>query len=310
MLSFLPSTLKGLIAASLLILNTLLLSIPLLVCALLKLIVPVPSFRLAMGKAANQIAELWITINSGWMKLTQAMNLRVEGLEVLNPKGWYLITANHRSWADITIMQHVLNKKAPFMKFFIKQELIWLPVAGLCWWAMDFPFMKRYSKAYLAKHPEKKGKDLETTRQACAKFKDIPISIVNFLEGTRFTDGKHQKQCSPYRTLLKPKAGGIGHVLSAMGDQLNSMLNLTLYYDHNALSFWDFLCGRISSVHIHIEKKKIPAEFIGKDYQGDADFRQAFQQWVNQLWEEKDKRLLMMEKQAQAEKASKVGLYQ
>ncbi len=308
MLSFLPYNLKGLIAASLLIMNTLLLCIPLFVCALLKLIVPVTSFRLSMGKAANRIAELWTTINSGWMKLTQTMNFRVEGLEGLNPKGWYLITANHQSWADITIMQHLLNKKMPPMKFFLKQELIWVPVIGLCWWVLDFPFMKRYTKAYLTRHPEKQGKDLKTTRQACAKFKNIPVSIVNYLEGTRFTQSKQQKQQSPYHALLKPKAGGISYVLGAMGEQLKSMVNLTIYYDHNALGFWDFLCGRISTVYIHIEKKKIPAEFIGKDYQKDADFRKVFQQWINQLWEEKDRRLLMMEKQAQAERAGKVRL--
>ena len=296
MLSFLPYTLKGIIAATLLILNTLVLCGPLFLFALLKLIIPIPAFRHATGKVVNSIAELWITFNSGWMRLTQKLNYNVEGLESLDPEGWYLVTANHQSWADITIMQHLLNRKIPLMKFFLKKELIWVPVIGLCWWALDFPFMKRYTKAYLEKHPEKKGKDLETTRRACAKFKDTPVSIVNYLEGTRFTEAKHQKQQSPFKHLLKPRAGGISYVIGAMGDQIRSMVNITIHYDQSNIGYWDFLCGRIESAFVHIEVLTIPQEFAGKDYQNDPDFRHQFQKWVNKLWEDKDARLKSMEK--------------
>jgi len=36
---------------------------------------------------------------------------------------------------------------------------------------------------------------------------------------------------------------------------------------------------------------EIPAQFIGKNYDGDDAYRLAFQQWVNQLWEDKDAEL-------------------
>ncbi len=296
MLSFLPYPIKGLIAASLLILNTLLLCGPLFFFALLKLIIPIPAFRRITGQIVNSIAELWITLNSGWMHLTQKLNYNVEGLDKLNPQGWYLVTSNHQSWADITIMQHILNKRIPFMKFFLKQELIWVPVIGLCWWALDFPFMKRYTKAYLKKHPEKRGKDLDTTRKACKKFKDTPVSIVNYLEGTRFTKLKHQQQKSPFHNLLKPRAGGISYVISAMGDQLTELVNITIHYDEKAIGYWDFLCGRIQNVSIRIEVTEIPSVFHGKDYQHDEEFRIQFQQWVNQLWVDKDAQIERMKK--------------
>ena len=158
------------------------------------------------------------------------IKLNVTGLNGLNPKGYYLVTANHQSWADILLMQHLLNRKIPLMKFFLKQELIYVPVIGLCWWALDFPFMKRHSKAYLKKHPEKHGKDLESTLKACEKFKTMPVSIVNYLEGTRFTEAKHNKQQSPFKHLLKPRAGGISYVIGALGEQVRTLLNITIVY--------------------------------------------------------------------------------
>ncbi|WP_263081649.1 acyltransferase [Endozoicomonas sp. Mp262] len=302
MLSFLPSPVKGLIAASLLIINTLVLCGPLFFFALLKFIIPIPSCRRLIGRIINGIAELWITFNSGWMKLTQKCDYRIEGIEKLDPRGWYLVTANHQSWADITIMQHILNRRVPFMKFFLKQELIWVPVIGLCWWALDFPFMKRYTKAYLEKYPEKKGKDLETTRNACQKFKDTPVSIVNYLEGTRFSEAKHKKQKSPFEHLLRPRAGGISYVISAMGEQIRQMVNITIYYGDRHIGYWDFLCGRIRQVTISIDVVDIPNTFFGKDYQNDEVFREQFQGWVNQLWIDKDEQLQSMANASEMER--------
>ncbi len=248
-----------------------------------------------MGRIAHSVAELWISINSLWIRALSGTRLNISGLKDLNPNGYYLVTANHQSWADILLMQHLLNRKIPLMKFFLKQELIYVPVIGLCWWALDFPFMKRYSKAYLEKHPEKRGKDLENTLKACEKFKTMPVSIVNYLEGTRFSKAKQQKQSSPFKHLLNPRAGGISYVIGALGEQVRTLLNITIvYHQKDQLGFWDFLCGRIKSVSIHFEQQTIPESFIGRSYQQDAEFRNDFQAWVNQLWVEKDQLMLEM----------------
>lgn len=174
------------------------------------------------------------------------------------------------------------------LKFFLKQQLIWVPLLGLAWWALDFPFMKRYTKEYLAKHPEMKGKDMETTRKACEKFKEVPVSVMNFLEGTRFTQEKHDAQQSPYRYLLKPKSGGIAFVLSAMGGQLRSMLDVTIVYHDKTIGFWDLLCGRIRRISVQVKERPIPEDFAQGDYEGDPVFRARLQEWVNQVWLEKD----------------------
>ena len=289
MLSFLPPFLRGAIAFSILIANTLVLGPLLILVSLLRFIIPVTSWHRFCTKTAIAIAELWISINSFWMWLTQRMQWDVQGVESLDKQHWYLVTSNHQSWADIFILQHLLNRKIPMLKFFLKQQLIWVPLIGLCWWALDFPFMKRHSKEFLDKHPEKRGEDFESAQRACEKFKHTPVTVFNFLEGTRFTPAKQRSQQSPYKWLLKPKAGGIAFVLGAMGDNLNALLDITIAYPgHEQPSFMDFICGRVDKLRIRVQQKEIPSQFRNRNYQEDENFRQDFQLWVSALWQEKD----------------------
>lgn len=291
MLNFLPSPLVGLIAGTLLLCNVMIWCSLLLIFALIKILIPVNAIRKWFNPLLTKIAEAWIFGNSTWMKVTQNTQWDVQGIEHLNYKGWYLVNANHQSWVDILVLQHVFNLKIPFLKFFLKQELIKVPVMGLCWWALDFPFMKRFSKDYLEKHPEMKGKDLETTRKACEKFQQMPTSVMNFLEGTRFTQSKHAKQQSPYQHLLKPKAGGIAFAINAMGDKFDSLLNVTIVYPDGIPTFVDFLFGKVKKIIVRVEKKPIPAHFSQHDYNNDPEFRAQFQQWTHELWLEKDQHI-------------------
>jgi 1-acyl-sn-glycerol-3-phosphate acyltransferase len=291
MLSFLPAPLRGCLALLLLILNTLICCWPLFALSLLKVLLPFAPVQRRLRFGMHWIAETWIAANKGWMRLMRRTRWDVQGVEGLDMQHSYLVTSNHQSWVDILVLQHQFNRRIPLLKFFLKQELIWVPVIGLCWWALEFPFMKRFSKQYLAKHPEKRGQDLATTRKACERYKTNPVSVFNFLEGTRFTQQKHDQQASPFRYLLKPKAGGIAFVLDAMGEQLHSMLNVTLHYPQGNPGFWDLLCGRVGEVVVRVQQQAIPRDFIGHNYDQDEAYRLQFQQWVNQLWLDKDAEL-------------------
>ena len=285
------STLRGIVAALLLAINTIVCCAPLFVVSLFKLCLRFPAGQRVCDRLMRHLHETWISANKVWMDRLGAIRWQVSGLGGLDYQHSYLVTSNHQSWVDILVMQYVLNRRIQPLKFFLKQELIWVPVIGLAWWALGFPFMKRYSKAYLAKHPEKQGEDLATTRAMCAKFRGKPTGIFNFVEGTRFTPAKHAQQQSPFQHLLRPRAGGVAFVLDAMGEQLQSLVDVTVQYPGGIPGFWDLLCGRVDAVTVHFEELKIPAEFIGKSYDQDEVYRKAFQQWINRLWEAKDKRL-------------------
>ena len=217
MLHFLPGPLKGCLSFLGYVLNTVFFTIPLILASLLKFVVPVRRFIVLLDKFLIGIATLWISINGLNSRVFNDIQWDVQGLAQLKKKDWYLVLSNHQSWVDILVLQKILNRKIPMLKFFLKKELIWVPFLGLAWWALDFPFMKRYSTKFLAKHPHLKGKDLDSTRKACEKFKHTPVSIMNFVEGTRFTPEKKEKQQSPYNHLLKPRAGGIAFCSGVYG---------------------------------------------------------------------------------------------
>jgi len=208
---------------------------------------------------------------------------------------WYLVLSNHQTWIDIIVLQKVLLYKIPFLKFFLKKELIWVPVLGPAWWSLEFPFMKRYSKEFLVKNPHLKGKDIESTRKACEKYKTMPISIMNFMEGTRFTESKHKQQQSPYKNLLKPKAGGISLVMNSMGEILHKIADVTIYYPEGPKTFWEFLCGKTTKIVVRVKIIPITDEIRG-DYVNDPGFTIKFQNWLNDYWARKDKFLSELKK--------------
>lgn len=288
MLRFLPAPIHGLLLGLGLVLNTVFWAVPLYAVALVKLLLPLPAARRRLSDVLTGIANGWIAFNSGLLRLIERRPWQISGVEGLRPDGWYLVCVNHLSAVDIPVLQRVFYRRIPFLRFFLKQELIWVPVLGLAWWALDFPFMRRYSAEYLRRHPEKRGVDVAATRRACAKFRGQPTSILNFLEGTRFTPAKRARQDSPYTHLLRPKAGGIASAVGAMGELFDAVLDVTIVYPDGPVGLWEMLCGRLGRVIVHVQPRPIPPAWLSGDYSGDPAFRAEFQAWVQQIWSEKD----------------------
>ena len=286
----------------LVLINTLVLIGPMLLIALLKLILPGRPLKSLCSKAVMWVAETWAEINKGIFALLIPTEWDIRGMEDLRRDTSYLVISNHQSWVDIPALVEALNNKTPYFKFFLKKELIWVPFLGLAFWALDYPFMKRYSKDFLKKHPEMKGQDLEITKRACEKFRDLPVTIVNYLEGTRFTAEKHARQNSPYRHLLRPKSGGIAFVLAALGEDLDAMLDFTIVYPGDqAPGFWELISGQVPKVIIDIQTRRLDPHLWGGDYENDPEFRQFMHQWVAKLWEEKDQRIDLLKAENKAD---------
>lgn len=287
--SGLPGLLRACAAALMLVLNTLWWCSLLFVLALVRLVLPWRPVRRRLDPLLNAVATAWVAGNSGWMRLTQRTTWDVAGIDDLAYRGWYLVTCNHQSWVDIFVLQHLLNRRIPMLKFFLKRELLYVPVMGLAWWALDFPFMRRHTEAVLRKHPEKRHEDMEATRRACEKFALVPTSVMNFVEGTRFTPAKHAAQGSPFRHLLKPRAGGLAMALNALGERFDSILDVTIVYPQGAPSFWQFLRGDVDKIVVRVARRPIPPEFCHTDDAGsDPKARKRVQYWLHQLWREKD----------------------
>ncbi|MGE4367162.1 acyltransferase [Thermomonas sp.] len=269
-------------------LSTVLHVLPLLGVALLKLALPFERLKVACNPLLTGIAERWIGFNNRLWDLFTETRLVVTGETALQRDGHYLVLANHQSWVDILVLQKLFNRRIPLLRFFLKRQLFWVPLLGLAWWALDFPFMGRYTPKQIARNPALAGRDIAATRRACEKFRAIPVAIMNFAEGTRFTVAKHARQGSPYRHLLKPKSGGVAFVLDAMGQGLHAILDVTIAYPAGVPTLVDLMMDRVPEVRVRVRQWPIPAELEGGDYQNDRTFRARFQQWMNALWQEKD----------------------
>jgi len=269
------------------IINILFCAVQLFPLAFIKFIIPIPWWRKITGKLLVIVANNWVGVNSWFIHHLFPIKWKVTGVEQLKKNDWYLIISNHQSWIDILIIQKVLYGKIPYIKFFLKKELIWVPIMGLAWWALDFPFMKRFKKEEIEKNPKLKGKDIEITRKACEKFKTDYVAVMTFPEGTRITKEKHDRQKSPYKHLLKPKAGGLSFTISAMGDKFHRLVNITIVYPDGVRTMWDFLCGKVRNVDVFVETTPIPEKFAKADLE-DKKFQKEFTDWLNGLWLKKD----------------------
>ena len=291
MSNFLPDSILYIMSLLLLAINTVVWAGLISLGGIIKLFVPFIAGRNILTKIMNQFMWAWATCNGGILSLLADIEWDIQGLENLDKRSWYLLISNHLSGLDIALQTYVLRNHIPMLKFFLKRELMYVPFLGLGCWGLDMPFMSRTSPAKLKKQPKLKGKDLIATRRACEKFKTMPTSIINYVEGSRFTEDKHARQNSPYRYLLKPKAGGIAFALSAMGEQFTHLLNCTLVYPQaksDPLS--EVMHGKINKIIVKIEILPVP-EVDNTRYFSEAAYRVEFQRWLNQLWTEKDEQI-------------------
>lgn len=292
--------LRGVIVFSGLTINTLFWFVPIFLLAIVKLLLPIAAARRAITRVLMALGENWISVNRLVLSGRGANRWRADGIDGLRANGWYLVLSNHQTWVDILVLQVAFNRRIPFLKFFIKQELIWFPVLGIAWWALDMPFMKRYKPSYLAKHPEKKGSDLEATRRACRKFSDTPTSVINFIEGTRFSEEKRAKRQSPYAHLLPPRAGGIAVALASMGELFDAILDVTIVYRNGVPQFWNMCCGEKVDVIVDVRRRPIDPTLVRGDYQNDREFRRFVHQWLGSIWADKDRRIEALQADSQS----------
>lgn len=270
------------------VLNTCFWAVPLFLLAGVRLLTPTRAGRASIGRTLARIAQNWIAVNNRLMDWGHAITWRITGLEGLDPQRWYLIISNHISGLDILVLQKIFHRRIPFIRFFLKQQLIFVPILGAAWWALDFPFVRRHSRRAQEQNPTLRSDDRKSAERTFDRTGDTPSAILTFAEGTRLTPEKHATQQSPYRHLLKPKYGGVAYAVDALGERFSALLDVTLYYPDGAMSLWDMFAGKVREIVVHVEQRAIPPELLHGDYESDPVYREQLKAWVNDLWFEKD----------------------
>ena len=281
------NSLLGAFLLFLYIIHSFILGVFALIFGLLARLVPLKSWYRTLMKTALLFSILWATTSGKFLGLRHRHRWKIEGEGNLSPNRWYLLISNHQTWLDILVLGRVFGRKIPVIKFFMKQELLWsLPILGLSCWSLGYPFLRRHSGYEIRKKPELKGQDIKTTKKACEKFREFPTTVMNFVEGTRFTTAKQQHQSSPYLHLLKPKSGGIAIVIKELRNELSGILNVTIHYSQ-PIVLWKYFRGDHSTITVHYELLSLTDDLIGEYYEN-RHFRRYFQKWLNSVWERKD----------------------
>jgi 1-acyl-sn-glycerol-3-phosphate acyltransferase len=249
-------------------------------------------------KKSKKVDETNIQITNSWLSVNNWLidhvlpdtkwDISIDENLNLSMQGRYLMTCNHQSWVDTTVNQYFGLTRMPLTRFFTKWELIFIPFVGQAFKILGFPMMKRHSKEQIAKNPELKHRDMNEARKACEQLLSQPFTLLNYLEGTRFSPEKHAQQQSPFKNLLKPKAGGLALALNILGDQIDALVDMTIVYPDGAPGYGEFWLGEVPRIAVNLRKIEIPAWVHGGNYEDDHEFRERFQQWVDELWTEKD----------------------
>lgn len=280
--------LKGIVSVLLLVISTLFWGVPLILLTLAKVIAPGRHRKEWLLNHLCAVAQNWIGLNLWWMRRWLKPNLTLNIPNTLSTEQWWLVVSNHRSWTDIFILFMALHRRIPLPRFFLKHQLIWIPIVGLAFWALEFPFMRRFSREQIAKNPKLATIDRESTERICRQARNAPITILNFVEGTRFTVAKREAQQSPFQHLLRPKAGGIAQVISLLGDQLDGILDVTISYQNPSPTFWGFLCGKEAPITLEARQLAVPEWMLNANYHQEPQHKERFHAWINSLWQEKD----------------------
>ena len=276
--------LRGAAAAAFIALSTVFWSLGVYLLAALRPVCP-KAARVALGTAMFRMVDSWVIGVRCACRQLGVARIEADLPASLRRDGCYLVICNHRSWADILVLVFAFYGRIPQFKFFTKRELIWVPFIGVALWLLDFPLLHRYSRDQLAAKPARHGRDRAIVERACEGFLERPTSVLNFVEGTRFSAAKRERQDAPYRHLLLPKSGGVAMTLAGLGGRLDGIVDATILYPGPAPSFWDFLCGRcpVVGVHAALMPSPLPDRV--------ADERQVLDSWLAARWQSKDARL-------------------
>ncbi|MCY3859833.1 MAG: acetyltransferase [Gammaproteobacteria bacterium] len=261
--------------------TTVLVCIPLYVLGILRLVIPITRFRRWLAYPMDVVIDVWVSSFRWLISTCRLIDIRVEIPPQLRDRNnWQVIVCNHQSWVDIVVLQVSFRDFAPVLKFFTKRELIWVPFVGLAMWFLGFPYVYRARSSGSSLSTTQRETNETVLKREGRRFLEKPVSVINFVEGTRFTLAKRDARGSPYGNLLQPRRGGLLQTLVVLEDRVETVLNATIRYRGRVPGFWELLSGQADGVELVV--KEIPKPSTDQD---------ALTSWLNDLWSEKDRQL-------------------
>ncbi len=81
-----------------------------------------------------------------------------------------------------------------------------------------------------------------------------------------------------------------------MGEFLHKIIDATIVYPEGSPTLWTFMSGRTKKIIVDFQVLPVTDSLAG-DFAEDNLFKERFCNWLNDLWEEKDRKIQILLKE-------------
>ena len=191
-----------------------------------------------------------------------------------------VVVINHQNMPDITFLMDYARSKERLgdMKWMVKDPIKYVPGVGWGMLFLDCVFVKRDW-----------AKDRASVLATFARLRDndVPVWLLSFSEGTRFTQAKSDRSREyarehglhePRHTLV-PRTKGFVATVVGLRDHVDAVYDLTLGYEEGVPTLWQYIKGFSNRAHLHVRRH--PIHTLPEDEEGLSD-------WLTDRFREKD----------------------
>lgn len=194
-----------------------------------------------------------------------------------------ILICNHQEMPDVLALTPLADRNGRLadLKWFAKDPIKYVPGVGWGLLFLDCIFLKRDWT-----------KDASRIHQTFARIlrHKSPFWLVSFSEGTRITPTKLQRSqdfsrrtgCPVLNHVLLPRTRGFVACVSELRSRIDAVYDVTLGYEPNVPTLWEFFKGRNRKVHLHVRRFPISAL---------PTSQKDLAQWLIDRFVEKDQRM-------------------
>ncbi len=194
-----------------------------------------------------------------------------------------IVVVNHQDMPDITVIMAYARSKHRLgdLKFFVKKALKYVPGVG---WGMQFLDCLFVHRSWTA--------DAATVRRTFETLvrDHVPMWLVSFVEGTRFTLAKRtashahaeRRGLPQLEHVLLPRTRGFVAAVGALRGHVTAVYDLTIGYVDGVPTLWQYVKGAVTRVHLHV--RRFPMDEL-------PHVEQALTDWLVARQAEKDRLL-------------------
>ena len=241
-----------------------------------------PFSRRAFRKVNREVADWWWGMCVILSRRIYGIHLELYGDEVPMREN-AVVLANHQQMPDITFLMILARSRDRLgdLKWFVKDQLKWVPGVGWGMVFLDCVFVKRDWTADAA--------SIEQTFSRILRDQ-VPLWLVTFPEGTRLKPNKltasqdyaAKNGLPTLQHVLLPRTKGFVASVAGLRKHLDAVYDVTIAYEKGVPTLWQYVKGLAPVAHLHLHR--VPMDELPEE-------DEALAAWLMERFEQKDRLL-------------------